>query len=170
MGHPSRLLTLTLAIVFSSGSAAEQPPARQVRERPALDLRCLSAEHLNCGCSLKIVALACPADHPTGWKAHFASELHQGAPLWVNLGGREVSLRSRRPVTNSFEYGKGDRWVEEYEGENLRAVVRYRPAKSTCPAGKGEDGCEYFDVAADVVISVAAGGSRTYQARGSCDC
>jgi hypothetical protein len=166
----AKFLIITLAIVFSTASTGGQALARQVRLGPTLDLRCLSDEHLACGCSLKIDALACPATHPTGWEAHFSSELHQGAPLWVNLGGREVSLRSRRPVTNSFRHGRGDRWLEEYEGENLKVVVRYRPAKSTCPAEKEDDGCEYFDVAADVVISVAGGGSRTYQATGACGC
>lgn len=38
------------------------------------------------------------------------------------------------------------------------------------PARKGEDQCEYFDVSAEVVISVAGSGSRTYQATGACGC
>ena len=164
MRHSLKLLTMALAVVFSSPSAGEQTPART--GGPALDLRCL---FMSCGCSLKIVGLACQASHSTGWMAHFASELHQGAPLRLNLGGRNVSLRSRRPVTNSFRYGQGDSWMEEYEGENLKAVVRYRPAKSTCPAEKGEDGCEFFDVAADVVIRLESG-SRRYQTIGTCGC
>ena len=167
MRHSLKLLTITLAVVFSSPSAGEQAPART--RGPALDLRCLSADHLSCGCSLKIVVLACQPSHSTGWMAHFASELHQGAPLRLNLGGRDLSLRSQRPVTNSFRYGEGDSWMEEYEGDNLKVVVRYRPAKSTCPAEKGEDGCEYFDVAADVVIRLE-NGSRTYQTTGTCGC
>lgn len=165
--HPLKLLIIALVIVFGSPSAGEQTPAR-TRGGPALDLRCLSAEHSSCGCSLKIVGLACQASHSTGWMAHFASELHQGAPLRLNLGGRDISLRSRRSVTNSFRYGEGDSWIEEYEGENMKAVIRYRPAKSTCHAAK-EDGCEYFDVAAEVVIRVESG-SRTYEATGACGC
>jgi hypothetical protein len=164
-----KLLTLALATVFSAPSAGEQRPAR-ARGGAALDLRCLSAEHLSCGCSLKIVSRACQASHSTGWTAHFTSELHQGAPLRLNIGGRDISLRSRRPVTNSFGYAEGDRWIEEYEGEGLKASVRYRPARSTCPAEKKDDGCEYFDVAAEVVISGADAGSRTYQALGTCGC
>jgi hypothetical protein len=166
--HPLELLTVALAVVFCSPSAGEQTPLR-TRRGPALDLRCLSAEHMSCGCSLKVVGLACQASHSTGWMAHFASELNQGAPLRLNLGGRDISLRSRRPVTNSFRYGEGDSWDEEYARENLKAAIRYRPAKSTCPAEKGEDGCEYFDVAAEVVISVDSA-SRTYQATGACGC
>jgi hypothetical protein len=162
------LLAIALAFAFNSPSIGEQTPA-PTRGGPALDLRCLSAEDSGCGCGLKIVALACAPSH-TGWRLHFSSDLHQGAPLRLNVGGRDISLRSRRPVTNSFEYGRGDRWVEEYEGENLKAVIRYRPAKSTCPAAKNEDPCEYFDVAAEVVITVAGSGSRTYQATGTCGC
>jgi hypothetical protein len=44
------------------------------------------------------------------------------------------------------------------------------PAKSTCPPENGEDGCEYFDVAADIVVRVAGAGSRTYRGLGSCGC
>jgi hypothetical protein len=164
--HSLKLLTVAMAIVFSSPSAGEQTPAR-TRGGPALDLRCLSAEDWSCGCSLKITGLACQASYSTGWMAHFASELHQGAPLRLNLGGRDISLRSRRPVTNSFRYDEGDSWIEEYDGENMKVVIRYLPAKSTCPAERGD--CEYFDVAAEVVIRVESG-SRTYQATGACGC
>jgi hypothetical protein len=152
-----------------SEAAVRQQSGGRSADR-GLDLRCLSADQMSCGCSLKIVALSCQASHSTGWIAHFASDLHQGSPLRLNLGGRDISLRSRRPVTNAFPYGKGDRWVEEYEGEGLKVAIRYRPAKSTCPADKGADGCEYFDVAADVVISLAESRSRTYQALGTCGC
>ena len=168
MRHPVKLLTIVLAFVFCSSSAGEQTATR-MGSGPALDLRCLSAEDSSCGCELKIVTLACQAPH-AGWRLHFASELHQGAPLRLNLGGRNISLRSRRPVTNSFDYGRDDRWAEKYEGENLNVVIRYRPAPSTCPAEKGEDSCEYFDVAAEVVISVAGSRARTYEAIGACGC
>jgi hypothetical protein len=166
--HSLKLLTIAVAIMFSFQPAGAQTPVRTSGGH-ALDLRCLSEEHMGCGCSLKIVGLACQASHSTGWMAHFATELHQGAPLRLNLAGRDISVRSRRPVTNSFLYGAGDSWVEEYEGTDLKAVIRYRPAKSTCPAEKGDDGCEYFDVAAEVVISMESG-ARTYQAIGACGC
>ncbi len=163
---------LAFAVALSCALNGAQAVTRRSRLAPAPDLRCLSDEHVRCGCSLKILTLACPASHPTGWKAHFASELNDGAPLWLNLGGRELSLRSHRPVTNSFSFGEGDRWVEEYEGEKLKVVVRYRPAKSTCPAEKVKDGdgCEFFNVAADLVVSVPGGGARTYRALGECGC
>jgi hypothetical protein len=166
-----KLPTVAAAIVFSFASVGVQAPPRTARGTTALDLRCLLLERLSCGCSLKVVTLACDASDPSGWKAHFFSEVNQGALLWINLGGREVSLRSRRPTTNSFLHGKGDRWVEEYDGENLKAVIRYRPGKSTCPAEKErDDGCEYFDVAADVAISVAGSREHTYRAIGECGC
>ena len=53
--------------------------------------------------------------------------------------------------------------MEEYQGEDVNVVIRYRPGASTCPAEYGQDECEYFDVAADVVIKVAGGRSRTYK-------
>jgi hypothetical protein len=163
-----RLQILVAILLLSGGPAAEQV-SRGKPAAPALDLRCLSDDHSGCGCSLKIVSLSCPADHPTGWQAHFASELNDGAPLWLSLGGREMSLRSRRPVTNSFTFSEGDRWTEEYEGENLNVVIRYRPAKSTCPANK-PDGCEYFDVAADITITARDRRAGSYKATGACGC
>jgi hypothetical protein len=151
----------------------DQASGRNERTAQAPDLQCLSPERdRSCECSLKIVTLACPVSHPTGWQAHFASELNDGSPLWLNLSGREIALRSRRPVTNRFTPSRGDRWVEEYEGENLKAVIRYRPAKSTCSKEKvaaGEE-CEYFDVAADVLLSQAGGAARKYSAIGACGC
>ena len=120
-----------------SEAAVRQQSGGRSADR-GLDLRCLSADQMSCGCSLKIVALSCQASHSTGWIAHFASDLHQGSPLRLNLGGRDISLRSRRPVTNAFPYGKGDRWVEEYEGEGLKVAIRYRPAKSTCQTRRAQ--------------------------------
>jgi hypothetical protein len=164
-----KLVTIAAVLSFTSAAAVEQTSARP--GSAGLDLRCLPLEQLACGCSLKIVTLSCGASHSAGWKAHFASELNDGAPLRLNLGDRIVSLRSRRPITNSFSYAKGDRWTEEYEGEGLKVVIRYRPGKSTCPAVKpGQDDCEYFDVAADVVITRAEHERRTYKAIGSCGC
>jgi hypothetical protein len=164
-----KLLTMAFAFMFCSSSVGGQTPAR-TRVRPALDLRCLSArEDSSCGCQLKIAALACETSH-TGWRLHFESDLHDGAPLRLNIGGRDISLRSRRPVTNSVEHERGDRWAEEYQGEDVYVIIRYRPGASTCPAENREDGCEYFDVAADVVIKVAGSRSRTYKATGTCGC
>ena len=134
---------------------------------PPLDLRCVSPDRVGCGCSLKIERLAC---EPDGVGVHFASELHQGAPLWINLGGREFALPSRRPVTNSFEYAEGDRWTEEYAAENMSVVIRYRPAPSTCTCPPESDGCEYFDVAADVLIRVAGQPPQKFRTTGACGC
>ena len=114
--------------------------------------------------------MSCPADHPTGWQAHFASDLNDGAPLWLNVGGREMSLRSRRPVTDSFSFGEGDRWTEQYDGDgDIRVTIRYRPAKSTCDCPT-EDGCEFFDVAADIVVTTPNRRRATYKGVGTCGC
>jgi hypothetical protein len=158
---PKQLLVALAAVAFGSVLAA-QGDDRQVSERAALDFRCVPPERLDYGCSLKIVTLSCSDSHLSGWEAHFFSELHRGAPLWVNLGGRQLSLRSNLPVDDSFLHGPGDSWREDYEGENLKARIDYRPAKPTCPAEKADDGCEYFDVAADVLVEVAGAGSRAY--------
>ena len=157
-----------VAFALACGFAIAAPPAGGQRgQRPVAKPRCLSAEHSGgCGCSLKIVSLACPA----GGNEHFFSEFNDGAPLWINLGGREFSLRSARPVKNEFLHYRGESWREDYEGDNVKVRIGFRPSSSTCPPEKeAEEGCEYFDVAADVVVTVS-GRPSTYHAVGTCGC
>jgi hypothetical protein len=162
-------VAIGLVLAFSSGLAAATQTF-PTRHRPAFDLRCLSPERLECGCSLKITTLSCSASHRTGWKAHFASHLNDGAPLWMNLGGREFSIPSLVPPDNSFRHGRGDSWRETYENDDVKVQIQYRPGRSTCPSDKDPDGCEYFDVTADVTVTMAGGASRTYPAVGACGC
>ena len=161
--------TITLLVsLLLSASVAVEGPAPQNAGKPDQAPQCLSYERADgCGCGLKISGLECPEDRA---KLHFHSGPHQGAPLLLDLGGRELSLRSHLPVTNSFEYSEGDRWREEYEGDNVKVRIHYRPAKSTCPKENDPDGCEYFDVAADVVITIRGARPRTYKAIGACGC
>jgi hypothetical protein len=156
-------LWLLLAAVTMPACGLRVPDAAP----SALDIRCVSWDRIGCGCSLSIDARAC---EPDSGRAHFASELHQGAPLWINLGGREFSLPSRRSVTNSFYYSAGDSWIEEYYGENVSVVIRYRPGKSTCQRPPEDDGCEYFDVAAEVTIRLEGRRAQNYRATGACGC
>ena len=162
-------LSIVLAAMLTSTITAEQAD-RQVPAAPAFDLRCLSYERLGCGCSLTITTLPCPGAGSKSSEVHLFSELNQGAPLWLNLEGRERSLPSRLPLDDTFWHGRGDSWREDYEREDLKARIDYRPGESTCPVERGEDGCEFFDVVADVVVTVAGKGSRTYRAIGACGC
>jgi hypothetical protein len=160
------------AALFLAPLASPIAVAPEAQRGPAgaLDVDCLSHERMDCGCSLEVVDLACQPSHGGGRKAHFHSDLNQGAPLWIRIDGEEFPIHSRLPVTNSFMHGRGDRWQEEYAGKDLKIRVRYRPSKSTCPAEKEkDDGCEFFDVAADVTIS-RADVSRTYRTVGTCGC
>jgi hypothetical protein len=166
--NAKRYIITVLAALLLSGSISVEGPAAQKADKPEPTPQCLSYEKVDgCGCSLKITRLRCAENRPA---LHFFSELHQGAPLWVNVGGRELSLRSRLPRTDSFEYGKGDRWREDYEGDNVKVRIQYRPGKSSCPKENDPDGCEYFDVAADVAVTVDGGRPRTYKAVGACGC
>jgi hypothetical protein len=159
---------LALASSFGLAAATRTSPARY---RPTFDLRCLSPERMGCGCSLKITTLSCSASHTTGWKAHFASHLNDGAPLWMNLGGREFSIPSLVPPDTSFRHGRGQSWRDRYESDDVKVQIQYRPGKSTCNGDEESgDGCEYFDVTADVTVTMAGGASRTYQAIGACGC
>lgn len=137
-----------------------------------LEIQCVSLELTSvCGCRLKIVDRACvPPAHQGGGNVHFFSELHQGASLNLVVGGRELALPSRGPVDHSTSWrAEGDSWQETYEGEGLRVRLSYRPGRSTCPREK-EDGCEFFDVEADVEIAAKGEGPHLYQAVGACGC
>ena len=161
------MLTVLAALLLSEPISVESPHAQRSAQ-PEPTLECLSYERVDgCGCGLKITRLKCAENRPA---LHFHSELHQGAPLWVNIDGRELSLRSRMPRTDSLEHGRGDRWREDYEGSNVKVGIQYRPAKSSCPKENDPDGCEYFDVAADVTVTVDGRRPRTYKAVGSCGC
>jgi hypothetical protein len=163
-----RSMLMVLAALLLSEPISVEGPVAQKAAKPEPTPQCLSYERTNsCGCGLKITRLKCAENRPD---LHFHSELHQGAPLWVNIDGRELSLRSRLPQINSFNYGEGDRWREEYDGDNVNVRIQYRPAKSSCPKKNDPDGCEYFDVAADVTVTVDAGRPRTYKAVGACGC
>jgi hypothetical protein len=165
-----KTVAIGLVLAFSSGLAAVTQNS-VVPHRSTLDLRCLSPERgPGCGCLLKIATLSCSASHATGWKAHFFSELDEGTPLRMNLGGREFSVRSQVPRKNVFRHGRGDSWRETYENDDLKIRIQYRPGKSTCPAENDPDGCEYFDVAADVTVTITGAASHTYRTVGSCGC
>lgn len=164
-------------IVVWQLTACFNGPAASARidQNARIDLRCFSAADQDqihdCGCSLKVITLQCGPTHDTGWEAHFFSSLNDGAPLWIKRGGRLVSLGSHRPETNTFSYSRGDKWEEEYSDETVSVRIQYRPATSTCPAEKErEDGCEYFDVAANVFVTAAGNKPRKLKAVGSCGC
>lgn len=165
----ARHFPIALMFVLASTVTAEEAH-RQATTASDPDLRCLSYERLECGCQLTIATLACPGAGRESSDVHLFSELNQGAPLWLNLAGRELSLRSRRPLDDTFRYGRGDSWREDYEGEGLKVRIDYRPGESTCPEERHDEGCEFFDVAADVVVTAIGRGSRTYRAKGACGC
>ena len=131
------------------------------------DLGCIEPERVGCGCWIRVDGLSCRT--PNYRQTHFFSALHQGAPLWLNYDGRDVSLPSVKPVEPVFQRSRGDSWSEEYRASDMTVIIRYRPAPSTCPADKGADGCEYFDVAAEIVLR-ANRNTRQYSGRGSCGC
>ena len=173
--RPPLLAFGTIVVWLLSASFNGPASSNRIDKNARTDLRCFSAADQNqihdCGCSLKVLTLQCGPNHDTGWEAHFFSSLNDGAPLWIKRGGRLVSLRSHRPETNRFSYGRGDEWEEEYSDENVGVRIHYHPARSTCPAEKErEDGCEYFDVAADIFLTATGERPRKLKAVGSCGC
>jgi hypothetical protein len=163
---------MALAATFSL-SIAQQPVPRRTA---AADLRCFWPEqppsNEGCGCGLKIRTLSCEVPEGNTGRYHFHSELHDGAPLWINLGGRQFSVPSVRPPTDSFPHGKRDTWRETYQDAAIKVQIDYRPGKSTCncPKPPEGEGCEYFDVNARVTVTLAGQRPRTYSAVGACGC
>jgi hypothetical protein len=58
----------------------------------------------------------------------------------------------------------------DYENDDVKVRIQYRPGKSICPAENDPDGCEYFDVAADVTVTITGAVSHTYRTVGSGGC
>jgi hypothetical protein len=134
----------------------------------AIALWCVPQERLGCGCSVRVTGRSCPNASVSG-QPHFFSALQDGAPLWLNVAGREMSLPSARPQSQSFTHARGSSWRETYRGNRMVVRVSYRPGRSTCPKERTE-GCEYFDVAATVLVTSAGGATRKFSGTGACGC
>jgi hypothetical protein len=174
-GDMFKLWTMAVSLAVALGLPVAQQPVPH--RTTAGDLRCFWPERPptngGCGCGLKITTLSCdvPDDGDSG-RYHFYSDLQDGAPLWINPGGRQFSIRSLRPPTDSFLHGEGDSWRETYQDAAIKVQIDYRPGKSTCSCAKPPDGdgCEYFDVNARVTVTLAGRRPRTYSAVGTCGC
>ena len=133
-----------------------------------MTLACLSPDRIECGCSIRLVTPACPESESAS-RYHLHSGLHDGAPLWIKVGGREIELRSTRKPSQSFSFSKGDRWNENYVGSGLAVGMSFRPGKNTCPKAAPET-CEYFDVEVSVVIRRPGAQPETFAGVGTCGC
>ena len=132
----------------------------------AQSLSCVAEQRLGCGCSVRLEGVACGREHA---QAHLFSE-YDGAPLWLNVDGRETPVPSVLEPTRSFSHVRGERWVDTYRNNELQVRVEYGPGKNTCvkPEPKEED-CEYFDVEAEVLIQSNNRTSK-YHGTGTCGC
>jgi|MudIll2142460700_1097286.scaffolds.fasta_scaffold238744_2 hypothetical protein len=131
-------------------------------------LSCLSHDRIECGCSIRLVTLACPKPESFS-RYHLHAGLHDGAPLWIRVDDREIELRSIRTPSQSFSFSPGDRWKEKYVGNGLTVELSYRPGKSTCPKIAPET-CEYFDVDVTVVIRRGDAQPEIFEGVGTCGC
>lgn len=163
-----------VALALALGLPVVQDPVP--RRTTAGDLRCfwpeLPPSNGGCGCGLKIRTLSCDVPDPGSGNYHLHSDLQDGAPLWINLAGRQFSIPSLRPPTNSSRHREGDSWRETYQDTAIKVQIDYRPGKSTCDCPKPPEGngCEYFDVNARVTVTLKGQRPRTYSAVGACGC
>ena len=128
-------------------------------------LSCLPEQRLGCGCAIKLEGAACGRDYA---QVHLFSD-SEGAPLWLNIDGRETAVPSVLEPTRSFSHVRGDRWVDTYRGPDIVVRVTYRPGRNTCPKEPAEEDCEYFDVEASVLIQSHNQTSK-YRGTGTCGC
>ncbi len=131
-------------------------------------LQCLPSERIECGCALTLANVSCQSG-PGISRRHLSSALSDGAPLWLSLDGRLMSVPSLRPASQTFSFARGHRWIERYQGHGLAITIEYMPGNSTCPK-KGPETCEYFDVAATVHIQQGSSPPRTFRGTGVCGC
>jgi hypothetical protein len=166
--------TMAAVLTIASGLAPAGLRQSAVPHGTTPDLRCFwphnPPSNASCGCELKVTTLSCDVSDPNDGRVHFFSELNDGAPLWINLGGRQVRVPSVRTPTDSFLHRGGDRWRETYRDDKLTVQIDYGPGKSTCPKEGDPDGCEYFDVSANVTLTLAGQRPRRYAAVGACGC
>jgi hypothetical protein len=155
-------------LIMAAVGGSLLPASRPVQAQQPVALACLSHERIGCGCSVRLTAPACAAEAASG-SYHLHAGLADGSPLWLMLDGREIELRSRRPVTQSFSFSQGDSWSESYEGQGTAVEVWYRPGPGTCPKQPPET-CEYFDVRATVTVTQGKGRPARYEGVGVCGC
>lgn len=166
MSNVRRLqLRTRLFSTFAVGWALLAGSAADSTAQPALG--CLSFDRIECGCSVRLAQPACPAQGTS--RFHLHSGPTDGSPLWLVLGGREVELRSKRPLSDTFSFSKGDSWSESYASPGLAVTISYRPGTSTCPKTAPEEPCSYFDVNAQVTIE-SAGQQFIFRGSGICGC
>ncbi len=159
----SKPLTVATLVALSLGIYSQA--AAQTRP----ELACLPYSRIGCGCSIRIATLTCaPSDASSSYHLH--AELRDGSPLFAILEGRELELKSRRPASQSFSFRRGMTWRESYVGPNVAIEIRYRPGANTCPKKQPEDPCEYFDVAATVVVTSRSAQPVKYEGLGTCGC
>jgi hypothetical protein len=138
--------------------------AVQAAHAPPEPLTCVFND--GCGCAIVVNGHTCGPG-----SANFFHTLRDGAPLVFALGEARVSADSTRAPTDSFSPDRGDSWIERYHYPGGNVQMRFVPARSTCPKPVDDnDGCEYFDVGVDIVISPDARSQMHFSGTGTCGC
>jgi len=129
---------------------------------------CISQQHLQCGCGIKLNVPRC-SNQSFSSQPHLFSELLPNAPLWISIDGQERALPEVLQIGTSAKEDSSRPSRTVYRDDQLEVVIRYRPARSTCPPTK-VDGCEFSDVAAQVSIKQAGKKVVKYRGAGTCGC
>jgi len=135
---------------------------------PEEKLQCLPYTRIECGCAIALDKIECKSE-PDNSRYHLFAKLSDGAPLWLNLNGRQISVPSVRPVSRKFSFSPGDQWTERYLGDGLSITIHYAQGENTCPKTAPET-CEYFDVSALVYIQQGSSVPKIFKGKGTCGC
>ena len=158
-----RLLVLTLPIV----SVLPAFPQTQA-QGGAHVFACISQERLKCGCFIRLHAPRCNSQAFYN-QPHLFTELQSNAPLWINIDKQEKALPQVLQTDTPAKEDSSRPSRTVYRDEQLEIDIRYRPARSTCPASK-IDGCEYSNVAVQVSIKRTGNKAVKYQGTATCGC
>ena len=158
-----RLLALTLPIV------AALPALPQTQAHGGAHVfACISQERLQCGCFIRLHATRCNSQVFSN-QPHLFTELQLNTPLWINIDKQEKALPQVLQTGSPAKEDSSRQSRTVYRDEHLEVDIRYRPARSTCPASK-IGGCEYSDVAVQVSIKRSGNKAVKYQGAGTCGC
>ncbi len=152
----------TLSLLLAASATALAVSSSVANKPPGASLSCVFPD--GCGCSIKIAQSTCP-----GGQTHFFHELRDSSPLHFNLGHGDISASSTRVPTGMFTPAPGESWVETYRYTGGQVEIYYSPGVDTCTKIASDDGCEYFDVRAKVIL-LTPSGSTSYSGVGSCGC
>jgi hypothetical protein len=136
-------------------------------DRLPVALGCVPAKAVTCGCSVRISNLACTAD-ANG--PHFFTGLEPEDPLLFRPNGQNLELPHATHKGSALKGGNRGRWIDGYGSKEISVSIYYAPASSTCTKSQDDEGCEFTDYSATVLLRRSHQRLRVFTAKAKCGC